>query len=202
MVEQVIDHLWRRGLNKKELSSPPPKVYLISNDELLDGVSYPSSVITLTTCWLSLIDNDQDLLAALLAHELAHIIQSHASEFYGISFMTKALTKLADLFGKLMSSNDKNNQLSNFLQKHSQRLEREADLLGQEIMARAGYDPAKAIELWELMMFVKNSDKSHSDDKGNTNAFKYHPSEENRVKYLTENLTRARYFYDKNCSYA
>ncbi|CAG8488962.1 1476_t:CDS:2 [Diversispora eburnea] len=28
---------------------------------------------------------------------------------------------------------------------------READLLGQEIMARAGYDPAKAIELWELM---------------------------------------------------
>ncbi|CAG8624952.1 17913_t:CDS:1, partial [Acaulospora morrowiae] len=146
-----------------------------------------------------IIGHDQDLLAALMAHELAHIVQSHASEFYGISFMTKALTKLTSILGNLTFSGNKDSKPSIFLQKHSQKLEREADLLGQEIMARAGYDPAKAVELWELMSFIKNSpdllEKNDYEEKVDT--FRSHPSEENRVKYLRENLTRARYLYDR-----
>ncbi|CAG8688527.1 2709_t:CDS:1 [Acaulospora morrowiae] len=191
MVEHVINRLWRQGLKKNE-ETPPPKVYLILNDETLDGLSYPSSVITLTTCWFRIIGHDQDLLAALMAHELAHIVQSHASEFYGISFMTKALTKLTSILGNLTFVVNKESKPSIFLQKHSQKLEREADLLGQEIMARAGYDPAKAVELWELMSFIKNSpdllEKNDYEEKVVT--FRSHPSEENRVKYLRENLTR------------
>src|SRR5581483_2866489 len=58
LINHVLDRLWDNDFKLKK-----PTVYLIKNDEMLDGVSYPCSAITLTTCWLRLINYDEDLLA-------------------------------------------------------------------------------------------------------------------------------------------
>ncbi|KAF0395947.1 peptidase m48 [Gigaspora margarita] len=217
LLEQVCHQLWQQGISEKDKNNgiKEPTVYLIDNEELLDGVSYPCSAITLTTCWLRLIDYDESLLAAVLAHEIAHILQNHASEFYGMSFIIKVVTKLGEMIGNIIPGLDKERVQQRpilFLQEHSQKLEKEADLLGQEIMARAGYDPAKAIELWELMVALEEANKSSldqvqipkssHDEEGRgirhvSDTFRYHPLKEHRVKYLTENLLQTQYLYNK-----
>ncbi|CAI2170269.1 20248_t:CDS:2 [Funneliformis geosporum] len=217
LIEHIMNRLWENNKNLVQNDDiKKPTVYLIKNDDLLDGVSYPCSTITLTTCWLRLVDYDEDLLAVVLSHEIAHILQNHASEFYGLSFTLKALTQLREFFYTIKSIIPGMNRESNlsrpsvYLQKHSQLLEQEADLLGQEIMANAGYDPAKAIELWELMCNIsspKVPDDSHDDDGHGVRhssenceenpSFKYHPSREQRVKYLTENLINVQKIYSE-----
>ncbi|CAG8470947.1 27944_t:CDS:2 [Dentiscutata erythropus] len=217
MFKQVCHRLWQHGISEDDRNNgiKEPTVYLIDNEEFLDGVSYPCSAITLTSCWLKLIDYDESLLAAVVAHEIAHILQNHASEFYGMSFIIKVLTQLGEMIGNIIPGLNKEGFQGRpilFLQQHSQKLEKEADLLGQEIMARAGYDPAKAIELWELMVSLeeinKNSleqvqiPKSSHDEEGRgirhvSDTFRYHPLKEHRVKYLTENLLQAQNLYDK-----
>ncbi|RIB03127.1 hypothetical protein C2G38_2123757 [Gigaspora rosea] len=217
LLEQVCHRLWQQGISEKDKNNgiKEPTVYLIDNEELLDGVSYPCSAITLTTCWLRLIDYDENLLAAVVAHEIAHILQNHASEFYGMSFIIKVVTKLGEMIGNIIPGLDKERVQQRpilFLQEHSQKLEKEADILGQEIMARAGYDPAKAIELWELMVALEETNKSSleqvqipkssHDEEGRgirhvSDTFRYHPLKEHRVKYLTENLLQTQNLYDK-----
>ncbi|CAB4434221.1 unnamed protein product [Rhizophagus irregularis] len=207
LINHILDRIWKYN-NKINFNFKKPMIYLIKNDDMLDGVSYPCSVITLTTSWLRLVDYDEDLLAAILSHEIAHILQNHASEFYGLSFTFKALTQLHDMFYdflKLLPGINKEN-INNwirpliYLQKHSQILEKEADLLGQEIMANAGYDPANAIKLWELMCNISSSqvpDESHHDDGHGVrhSSESSHPSKEQRVKYLTENLINVQKIY-------
>jgi hypothetical protein len=204
LINHILDRIWKYN-NNINFNLKKPTIYLIKNDDILDGVSYPCSVITLTTSWLRLVDYNEDLLAAVLSHEIAHILQNHASEFYGLSFTFKALTQLYDMFNnflKLLPGINKDNWIRPliYLQKHSQILEREADLLGQEIMANAGYDPANAIKLWELMCNISSTqipDESHHDDGHGVrhSSESSHPSKKQRVKYLTENLINVQNIY-------
>ncbi|GES84055.1 M48 family metallopeptidase [Rhizophagus clarus] len=191
LVNHILDRIWESNNNKINSDLKKPVIYLINNDDILDGVSYPCSAITLTTSWLRLVDYNEDLLAAVLSHEIAHILQNHASEFYGLSFTFKALTQLHDMFYDFLSLLPGFNKVNwirplIYLQKHSQTLEKEADLLGQELMANAGYDPANAINLWELMCNISSSqipDESHHDDGHGVrhSSESSHPSKEQRV---------------------
>ncbi|CAG8569574.1 5594_t:CDS:2 [Rhizophagus irregularis] len=160
LINHILDRIWKYN-NKINFNFKKPTIYLIKNDDMLDGVSYPCSVITLTTSWLRLVDYDEDLLAANINNWIRPLI---------------------------------------YLQKHSQILEKEADLLGQEIMANAGYDPANAIKLWELMCNISSTqvpDESHHDDGHGVrhSSESSHPSKEQRVKYLTENLINVQKIY-------
>src|SRR6266540_2048131 len=105
LIEHIMNRLWENNVNLIQRNEKDfikkPIVHLIKNDELLDGISYPCSTITLTTCWLRLVDYDEDLLAVVLSHEIAHILQNHASEFYGLSFTLKALTHLNEIFNTI-----------------------------------------------------------------------------------------------------
>lgn len=85
-------------------------------------------------------------LALLVAHEMAHIIRHHPQEFYSwkyllspalfaSSFLTSGVTSIATSAGQ---------DFYNIGFKHS--AEKEADLLGLEIYAKAGFDPEHASE--------------------------------------------------------
>ncbi|CAJ0749467.1 23592_t:CDS:2 [Entrophospora sp. SA101] len=197
LIDHVINRLWKCG---------KPKVHLIYDDEMLDGVSYASSDITVTTCWLRFIDYDEELLASVLAHELAHIMQDHAIEFYGVWSLTGFFDQLLFFTS---NHNSSNKYIKRYLEKHSQELEKEADLLGQQIMARSGYNPMKAIELWEKMKELDEMNNNiintgegidHNIKSENVNPsilFKHHPSKSQRIEYLKDNLINVQHFYDQ-----
>ena len=100
---------------------------------------------------LSLTDAE---IAAIMGHEMAHALREHTRERLsrevatqtGIGIAASVLglsqgqAQLAGLAGDLGISRP-----------HSRTQETEADLMGLELMARAGYDPNAAISLWRKM---------------------------------------------------
>ena len=100
---------------------------------------------------LSLSDAE---LATVLAHEIAHALREHSREQVSRAYAQQAgLGAIAALAGL----NDASLQLASVLSDVTYSLPRsrvqesEADKIGLELMARAGYDPRAALTLWQKM---------------------------------------------------
>ena len=103
---------------------------------------------------LSVLQLDDDEVAMIMGHEAAHALLEHAREQMGKNAVTSGVLRLgAALFG-LGQAGDIGAQLGSKLLslKYSRDDETEADGLGLIMAARAGYDPRKAVTLWQKMM--------------------------------------------------
>jgi predicted Zn-dependent protease len=108
----------------------------------------------------------QDQLAAVLGHEIGHVISRHHEE--RITRQLGAQTSLG-IIGALAGAAYGDgaasavNQLGGmtaqtaFLLPGSRTQESEADVVGQRLMAQAGFDPAQAVDLWKNMMAAGGS---------------------------------------------
>ena len=67
--------------------------------------------------------------------------------------------------------------------------EREADLIGQDLMARAGFDPAASVELWRNMTAAGGAEPPEF--------LSTHPSSASRIEDLEANLARTRPVYSE-----
>lgn len=103
----------------------------------------------------------QDELAAVLAHELAHVLSRHAAERVSQQMAAGVALEAAQAYSGSRSSPEHHRLLMGALGLGAQlgvmlpfsRVhETEADLLGQQIMAEAGFDPAGAVRLWQGMI--------------------------------------------------
>ena len=74
--------------------------------------------------------------------------------------------------------------------KYSRDDETEADLVGLEIAARAGFDPDASVSLWQKMMNVKGS-------QGSTSFLSTHPAGPQRIQQLQANLPKVRSLYQR-----
>ena len=128
-----------------------------------------------------------DELAMILGHEMAHALREHARERVAKSKATSmGLSLGAQLLG-LGSLGDVAAGLGTQLLtlKFSRDDETEADLVGLEIAARAGYQPQAAVRLWEKMMAATGSGKG-------TEFFSTHPSGPHRIQELQANVAKVR----------
>lgn len=107
------------------------------------------------------VASDQDQLAAVIAHEVGHVIARHHDERitrqYGAA---GALQVIGGLLGARYGEGVGNAAMqggsiaaqAGFLLPGSRAQETEADVVGQQLMASAGFDPRKAVELWQNMI--------------------------------------------------
>lgn len=114
----------------------------------------PSGKIGVTTGLLALVRND-DQLAAVLGHEVGHVVGRHAAERYS----TTALTSVA-ISGVQSAAGDYSRAAGaigglgaqlGVLLPFSRSHELEADRIGVDYLQRAGYRPSEAVALWRLM---------------------------------------------------
>jgi predicted Zn-dependent protease len=104
--------------------------------------------------------NDAEI-AAVLGHEISHALREHTRERVSRAYEQQvALTGLAILTGADSGMLDLADQVASvtFQLPHSREQEAEADVMGLELMARAGYDPHEAITLWKKMMAAEQSE--------------------------------------------
>lgn len=138
-------------------------------------------------------------LAAVIGHEVAHVVARHSAERASQVLLIQATTQAAN--AALAAKNNKNRPAIaaamglgvqyGLLLPFSRQHESEADRIGQLYMAKAGYDPAEAIAVWERMA---------AQSGGSRNAFtSTHPSEQTRQVQLRQWLPEAQLFYaDRN----
>ena len=144
----------------------------------------PGGKIAVYTGLIEQLKASDDELAAVMGHEIAHALREHGREkagqsagvglaaaiggaligsYYGIDpgLGQKALGTVGDLA---------------FMRPNSRGMETEADRIGVELAARAGYDPRAAITLWEKMGRVSGGQPPQW--------LSTHPSHESRISDL------------------
>lgn len=138
---------------------------------------------------LNQIKPTDDELAAVMGHEISHALREHARERVsqqmvtnvGLSVLAAATGVSADLGGKLTDVM--------FTLPNSRTHESEADLMGLELAARAGYDPRAAVTLWQKM---------GSASSGSPPEFlSTHPSASTRIKDLQAASQRVLPLYEQ-----
>lgn len=118
-----------------------------------------------------------DEIAAIMGHEIAHVLREHGRERASEQSRTKVLT---GLIGAVVGGDEAElADLSDlfYLLPNSREQETEADRMGLELAARAGYDPKAAIAVWRKFRHVTGSGQPMQF--GST-----HPSHESRLKDL------------------
>ena len=107
------------------------------------------------------VAKNQDQLAAVLGHEIGHVISRHHEERITRQMGTQAgLGILGALAGAKygQTGTDAVSQFGSLgaqgliLLPNSRTQESEADIVGQRIMAQAGFDPRQAVNLWQNMI--------------------------------------------------
>lgn len=100
------------------------------------------------------LDLTDDEIAAVMGHEIAHALREHARERVSRSMATGLGVSVAGaLLGAGQIGQDLMAQVARvtFELPHSRLHETEADRIGVELAARAGYDPRAAVSLWDKM---------------------------------------------------
>jgi predicted Zn-dependent protease len=132
-----------------------------------------------------------DELAAVMGHEISHALREHgrerASQQMAASAGASLAGAVADIFlpgsGQLATAGVGAGAQVGALLPYSRLHETEADRMGVELAARAGYDPRAAISLWQKMDKLSGGSASQSSL---TAFLSTHPTNEARMKDLTE----------------
>jgi predicted Zn-dependent protease len=140
---------------------------------------------------------DEAGMATVVSHEVAHALARHAGERLSQSTLAQAgglglgmaLGGMGSAAGTaIMQGYSLGTQLG-ILLPYSRAQESEADHVGLILMAKAGYDPAQALDFWRRMMT--------KDKKGvkPPEFMSTHPNDATRLKELQEFLPEARKYY-------
>ncbi|TCZ85683.1 M48 family metallopeptidase [Lysobacter sp. N42] len=135
------------------------------NDPSPNAFALPGGKVGVHTGIFSVAKN-QDQLAAVIAHEIGHVISRHHDERITRQLGAQTgLGILGALIGSRYGSGAANtvNQVGGaaaqglILLPNNRTQETEADVVGQQLMARAGFDPRQAVSLWENMAAASGS---------------------------------------------
>jgi predicted Zn-dependent protease len=144
------------------------------------------------------ICQDENGIAVVMGHEVAHAIANHARERMSQGMVANGL------LGGVQMAMGENPSLTRtiFLQaigyggqvgmlKFSRDQELEADQLGLIFMSMAGYDPREAPAFWERM-------NAKSGGAGPPEFLSTHPGPTRRIERLQEQMPDAMVYYEKN----
>lgn len=175
-----------RGINSQTAQGWEVVVF---EDDSANAFALPGKKIGVYTGMLK-VANTQDQLAAVIGHEIAHVLAHHGNErastnaatqlglsvasASGVSADTQAILGMGAQYGILLP--------------YSRTQESEADIMGLDIMARAGFDPRASVTLWQNMA---------KQNPNQPNEFlATHPSANTRMQDLSRDMPHALQLYD------
>jgi predicted Zn-dependent protease len=156
----------------------------------------PGGKIAFYSGILSQLQLTDDEVAMVMGHEVAHALREHARERMGKATATNGVAAIGStvasvFFGVSPQITDLvAKQGANLLNlKFSRDDETEADLVGMEIAARAGFDPRAGVTLWEKM--------SAANKGAPPQWLSTHPSGTTRIHEIQANLPKVMPLYER-----
>ncbi len=171
------------------------EVNLIGSQQV-NAFCMPGGKIAVFTGILDKLQLTDDEVAMVVGHEMAHALREHARERMGKSAVTQGAARLggaviSSIFGIDPNLTDMvaRGGASLLTLKFSRGDESEADLVGMEIAARAGYDPRAAVTLWKKM--------AQASKGAPPQWLSTHPSGASRITEIERNLPRVMPLYER-----
>lgn len=130
----------------------------VFEEDTINAFALPGGYMGIYTGMMKFAEN-QHQLAAVMGHEIGHVIAEHGGERLSTNMMVTGALVTANILlsdrssaqqGMLMAGLGLGAQVGVMLP-FSRRHESEADEIGLDLMARAGFKPSQAVRLWELM---------------------------------------------------
>lgn len=167
------------------------RVALIDSPEL-NASCLPGGKITFYTGIIRQLKLSDDEIAAIMGHEIAHALREHGREKLSRAYAQKLITMAVSASGKFEGEDIKHaNEIAQYLVvlPNSREAETEADKMGMELAARAGYDPRAAIRVWQKMAQLKRGTTPPEFEST-------HPSHATRIAELTALLPEVLPLYE------
>ena len=161
----------------------------VFEDASANAFALPGGKVGVNTGLLNVAVTDGQL-AAVLAHEMAHVTSNHAASRLRNN---NTIALGGAILGAVLGGSEAGSQLGSLAQKggeiafgltFSRSQELEADRVGTIFMARAGYDPAEAVTLWQRM--------GERNSSSTPEFLSTHPVSTTRIKALQEFLPVAK----------
>ena len=167
------------------------EVNLIGSKQI-NAFCMPGGKIAFYTGILDQLKLTDDEVAMVMGHEMAHALREHSRERLA---KTQATNIGISLGAALLGLGDVGRAAANLgsqllTLKFSRNDESEADLVGLELAARAGFDPQASVTLWEKMGKATGSQQGMQ-------FLSTHPSGPNRIHELQQNVPRVSGLYEK-----
>lgn len=165
------------------------EVNLIGSKQI-NAFCMPGGKIAFFTGILDQLQLTDDEAAMVMGHEMAHALREHARAQFA---KTRATSIGLSLGAQLLGLGELGNTVADLgtkllALKFSRTDETEADLVGLELGARAGYDPHAAVTLWQKMNQV-------AAGAGGLEFLSTHPSGPERIRTLEQNVPRVEGLY-------
>lgn len=130
---------------------------VVFNDSDANAFALPGGKVGIYTGMLKVAEN-QDQLAAVIGHEIAHVLARHSNERISQKFAVEQGLSLINAIASPESGTGQTlmgllgvGAQYGVLMPYSRIQESEADILGLELMAKAGFNPRESTRLWVNM---------------------------------------------------
>lgn len=141
------------------------------------------------------VTETQDQLAAVIGHEVGHVLARHGNERMSSQFVVGAGLAAAEAMMRRPESNEGRLAMAvlglgaevGILLPYSRSHETEADRIGLDLMARAGFEPGASVELWRNM--------SRTGGARPPEFLSTHPANETRIRALQARIPAATELY-------
>lgn len=161
---------------------------VVFQDKTFNAFALPGNKIGVHSGLIQLLGGNADQLAAVIGHEVGHVLAKHSNErasqqmvvqqgmgiiqqtALGQNPTTLGLLGLGAQYGVLMP--------------FSRTQESEADIIGQDLMSKAGFDPRQSITLWQKM-------ESASQGQQSVEFMSTHPAHATRIQELQQHMPQA-----------
>lgn len=163
-------------------------------EDQVNAFALPGGKIGVYNGLLKVADG-QSQLATVIGHEVAHVLADHGNSRVSANFATQTAVQLASSVagggagGQLAIAALGAGAQVGVLLPFSRGQESEADILGVNLMARAGFDPRASVDLWRNMQ--------RKSGGGKTSFLSTHPSEGDRISELQKHMPEAIQIYNQ-----
>ena len=163
----------------------------VINSAEVNAWCMPGGKIAVYAGLIQKLNATDDELAAVMGHEIAHALREHARERASQQVNAGIVaTGVGVALGGGSGTMDMANMVANLTYNlpNSRLHETEADRMGVELAARAGFDPRAAVSLWQKMQKVAGN--------GGPQWLSTHPSSDTRIRDLSDYAGRVMPLYE------
>lgn len=169
---------------------------VVFEDKSPNAFALPGNKIGIYTGMLTFADN-QDQLAAVIGHEVGHVLAKHSNERASQKLAVNEGMAIIQALGSPQSALGQTafgllgvGAEYGILMPYSRVQESEADIIGVDLMAKAGFDPRQSIALWQKM-------EQASQGQQPVEFLSTHPAHATRIQDLEQHMPQAMALYQQ-----